>query len=505
MRRLSCALLAALVVLLLLAGDTRQAQLQITVGDRRFVVASVSSFSPAITMSANTMSANTSAVANLSANARVAGVSNGTHITTLSDSAPGARRVFVLTFSDKRDNLYLHALASSVAHFNGGAPLYVLGLSGRRSPRASEAGRWSIERKSISGTDPGKLKKLWFLGALLERASPLGMREDDLLLFVDAFDVLVQRRLDALPEAFSAFVRASSREAGATADEAALDPEAVAVLCEHNCWPWPQPELEGSAAGTRRPRGVSMGYMRNATFDVLAASELASTLERRRLRRRLVRSEGMCAALRARARPGTWLHPNSGVYLSTLRGTRALLERLRQLVMLGHFEDQGMMGLALMQHPRGSIRIDSNASLFSSQYGYNAGWWARPACFDDYFDGDGEPPPQLASGAAPFVMHFNGPAGRHRLGWCVAAFLNHCGRRRQYYIDVDGGGSRVELPHYCGADRTDEGLAPPAWAAARSAAPPAGRLPVAPTRERCSSTAQPRLRCINDRCFTFRG
>eukprot|EP00966_Prymnesium_polylepis_P116910 2701453-Prymnesium_polylepis.2 len=44
-----------------------------------------------------------------------------------------------------------------------------------------------------AGTDPGKLKKLWFLGALLEQQSPLGMRDSDLLLFVDAFDVLVQR------------------------------------------------------------------------------------------------------------------------------------------------------------------------------------------------------------------------------------------------------------------------------------------------------------------------
>ena len=39
------------------------------------------------------------------------------------------------------------------------------------------------------GTDPGKLKKVWFLGALLSRPSPLGMRPHDLLLFVDAFDV----------------------------------------------------------------------------------------------------------------------------------------------------------------------------------------------------------------------------------------------------------------------------------------------------------------------------
>ena len=78
----------------------------------------------------------------------------------------------------------VHALAASVSYFNDGAPLYVLGLSGQRTPVASHSGRWRIERRAISGTDPGKLKKLWFLGALLEQQSPLGMADDDIILFV---------------------------------------------------------------------------------------------------------------------------------------------------------------------------------------------------------------------------------------------------------------------------------------------------------------------------------
>lgn len=66
------------------------------------------------------------------------------------------QRVFVLTFSDKKDTPYLHALAACVLHFND-APLYVLGLSGRRSPELSKASHWSIQRKAISGScsNPG--------------------------------------------------------------------------------------------------------------------------------------------------------------------------------------------------------------------------------------------------------------------------------------------------------------------------------------------------------------
>ena len=73
-------------------------------------------------------------------------------------SSGGAPTVHVLTFAD-RPNVYLHALAASVWHFNEGRPLHVLGLSGQRVPLTS--GKWNITRKSISGTDPGKLKKIW--------------------------------------------------------------------------------------------------------------------------------------------------------------------------------------------------------------------------------------------------------------------------------------------------------------------------------------------------------
>ena len=128
-----------------------------------------------------------------------AGSENGSAPTITSASSatlpqPEPPRVHVLTFAD-RPTVYLDALAASVWHFNGGQPLHVLGLSGRRTP-AVAGPRWNITRQSISGTDPGKLKKLWFVGSLLDQPEAhlrrLGFAEDDLLLFVDAFDVIVR-------------------------------------------------------------------------------------------------------------------------------------------------------------------------------------------------------------------------------------------------------------------------------------------------------------------------
>ena len=419
--------------------------------------------------------------------------------------------VFVLTFSDKKHNLYLHTLAATVLHFgssgSGGSggdasrPLHVLGLSGARAPDPKRAGRWGqLERKAIKGTDPGKLKKVWFLGALLSRAAPLGMRPHDLILFVDAFDVLVQRPLAQLPAAYEAFRRRRR-----------LPLDAVVTMGESNCWPWPQ---GAAAVGRRRTRGLSMDYMANASVEVRGrprgggsepwehdweqtadsdeggggdepTTDLASS--------RLLPATSVCAELRRRSGHGTWLHPNAGAFVSTLRGARALLEQLRLLAKQGHFEDQAMLGLALLQQPQGAIAVDVNASLFSSQYAYNANLWERPACFADYFDRDGQPPQQLSTGTAPFAMHFNGPSGRYRLGWCVAV-LQHRTRAAagpQYLIDVDADEQRVPLPRYCG------GVLNGSVAHHRTAAPPRPVPPPLP----CTAQDQVPLACANDHCF----
>ena len=166
--------------------------------------------------------------------------------------------------------------------------------------------------------------------------------------------------------------------------------------------------------------------------------------------------------------------------------------------------------LAMLQHPEGSVVLDSNASLFASQFAYNSQWWERPACFDDYYNPtSSEPPGQLLEGTGvrepaardpPFALHFNGPAGRHRLGWCIAATLKAASRPGQHYLDLDHGGMGVELPTYCdGGPPTHEG-------ARRGASPPVGRrvatLSPCPTGKDDAHHSKPKqLNCINDRCW----
>ena len=144
-----------------------------------------------------------------------------------------ARRVFCITFSDGRrvSSLFLKVLAATVWRFSG-SPLHVLGLSGAREPAV--ANRWRIERANLTGSDPGKLKKLFFLGALLEKDPPLpGMRPTDLLLFMDAFDVLVQRPLQLLPAACDPRSRRRSLVFRLALERARIPLSSAAFGCTH--------------------------------------------------------------------------------------------------------------------------------------------------------------------------------------------------------------------------------------------------------------------------------
>ena len=227
--------------------------------------------------------------------------------------------------------------------------------------------------------------------------------------------------------------------------------------------------------------------------------------------------------VRRRSLGGLWNYPNSGVFAGSVRAVRLALARMRRLVLRGHFEDQAIFHLAMLQHPRAALLVDANASLFASQFAYDASWWERPACFDDYWDANGRAPSLLKAGNAPppFALHFNGPAGRHRLGWCIAAVLAHTATAAAaaaaaaaitsdspalpplvpfYYVDVDDGGRRHLLPAYCG-----QSAAAGTVSLLKGATPPPGRRAarlVSCERhgEREHIGQRTPIECTNDRC-----
>ena len=102
------------------------------------------------------------------------------------------------------------------------------------------------------------------------------------------------------------------------------------------------------------------------------------------------------------------------------------------------------------------------------------------------------PPALLATGRTPFAMHFNGPAGRYRLGWCAATLLRTAeedeGAAGAYFVDLDAGGRRVPVARLCGG----------ALASTATIGAAKGRS-VTPTVP-CDAPGQRRVECTNDHC-----
>ena len=378
-----------------------------------------------------------------------------------------ARAVTVVAFADEI-RPELQVLASSVAHLHRDGALNVLGLSGDSAPRNAASLELPPSVKRNSQRRPHIIKRLVFLSGFLDsrldsEAEPsAGLRDDDLIVFVDAYDVLLQRRVAELPDAYDRLLHSM----GAPGD-------AAVISGEMHCWPWVAP---GEERG--RTRDLSTGYLRNESFRLQGGQMLKST--------------DVCQAL-ARSTPGHWPYPNGGSWIAPVRTARKLMLLLRSMLLEGHYDDTAMLGLALLQRRPGapSLLVDANATLFSTQFAYEASRWERPACFSDYFDHAGEPPWQHASEDAwrpgPFFLHFNGPSGKWRQGWCTNVFARTFARDGQHLLDVDAQ-KRRGLPRWCG------GAVAPSGHAAEAAA---GHV-VPPQRE-CKAE-ELRLSCTNDHC-----
>ena len=378
------------------------------------------------------------------------------------------RAVTIVAFADEI-RPELQVLASSVAHLHREGVLNVLGLSGESAPHNAASLELPPSVKRNSQRRPNIIKRLVFLSGFLDarpdsEAEPsAGLRDDDLVVFVDGYDVLLQRRVAELPDAYDRLLQSM----GAPKD-------AAVISGEMHCWPWVNPGEEHG-----RTRDLSTGYLRNESFRLQSGQMLKST--------------DVCQTL-ARSTPGHWPYPNGGSWIAPVRTARKLMLLLRSMLLEGHYDDTAMLGLALLQNRPGapSLLVDANATLFSTQFAYESSRWERPACFSDYFDHAGEPPWQHASKdddwrPGPFFLHFNGPSGKWRHGWCTNAFARAFARDGQHLLDVDAQ-KRRGLPRWCGGAVAPSGHA--AEAATGHGVPP----------QRECKAGELRLRCTNDHC-----
>eukprot|EP00747_Dinoflagellata_sp_TGD_P190939 gnl/TRDRNA2_/TRDRNA2_53603_c0_seq1.p1 gnl/TRDRNA2_/TRDRNA2_53603_c0~~gnl/TRDRNA2_/TRDRNA2_53603_c0_seq1.p1 ORF type:complete len:462 (+),score=65.73 gnl/TRDRNA2_/TRDRNA2_53603_c0_seq1:102-1388(+) len=306
------------------------------------------------------------------------------------------RRVFLYTFSDTLPHPGLCSLAESTAEMGG--TLKVLGLSKRPG---------YILIHSHSPT----LKFLMFQEVLEYEVSIGRISADDLVIFVDGHDVLLQRPLSAIVEAYERWPGSPYLISG-----------------EKNCWPWPHSD---PSHGSWDP---GMAVDPNKTWAIHDFMHLSTT--------------DICRVV---TRTGPYPYPNIGASMGPASKVIEVLKRNNKLVVEEDVNDQGAMWIVILRHAvELNIVIDQNATVFMNMLQYQPGEVEREPCVSDYFaphEGpvapgvrERSPPRNTWTNTTPSLVHFNGPSHEDD-AWvgCYHAFEKEFRRvnKRHGFFDVD--------------------------------------------------------------------
>merc|ERR1719401_3180194 len=170
--------------------------------------------------------------------------------------------------------------------------------------------------------------------------------EDDLMIFADGHDVLLQRPLAELVAAYERWPGSPYLISG-----------------EKNCWPWPHTH---ESHGKWDP---GMAVPPNATFQVHKWLQL-SAIE-------------FCRAIPER---GPYRYPNIGLSMGPVFRVLEVLRRNNRIVLDEDVNDQGAMWLVIIRHAEElHIEIDQRAEVFLNMLQYEPGELEREPCVDDYF------------------------------------------------------------------------------------------------------------------------
>jgi len=241
------------------------------------------------------------------------------------------RRVHFYTFSDTIPHPGLCALAEATSELGG--VLRVIGLSKRPG---------YILIHSHSPT-----LKFLMLQEVVEYEVSVGrVREDDLMIFADGHDTLLQRPIAHILAAYERFAGSPFLISG-----------------EKNCWPWPHTH---ESHGKWDP---GMAIDPNTTFQVHKWLQL-SAIE-------------FCRAIPER---GPYRYPNIGLSMGPVFRVLEVLRRNNRIVLDEDVNDQGAMWLVIIRHAEElNIEIDQNAEVFLNMLQYQPGDLEREPCADDYF------------------------------------------------------------------------------------------------------------------------
>ncbi|CAE7396432.1 unnamed protein product [Symbiodinium sp. CCMP2592] len=268
-------------------------------------------------------------------------------------------QVHFYTFSDTIPHPGLCVLAEAASELGG--VLRVMGLSKRPG---------YILIHSHSPT----LKFLMLQEVLEYEVSKRRIASDDLVIFADGHDVLLQQPLADIVAAYSRWPGSPYLISG-----------------ERNCWPWPHTDpSHGAWDLTDR---ASFG---NVSWTVNRWIKFAP--------------QDFCRMIRA---DGPYPFPNIGLSMGPVSRVIEVLRRNNKIVLEEDVNDQGAMWLVIMRHALElNIQIDQHAEVFMSMLQYKAGELEREPCGHGWFRGPGArgTPKNVLTNTTPGLLHFNGPS-----------------------------------------------------------------------------------------------
>ncbi|CAK9110635.1 Hypothetical protein (Fragment) [Durusdinium trenchii] len=267
-----------------------------------------------------------------------------------------ARRIHFYTFSDTIPHPGLCALAE--ASLELGRPLRVIGLSKRPG---------YILIHSHSPT----LKFLMLQEVLEYELSQRRIAEDDLVIFSDGHDVLLQSPMADILRAYLRF------------------PDSPYLISgERNCWPWPHTDPSHGAWDLN---------------DEVVHANMTWTVNRWMR----FTPHDFCRMIRA---DGPYPFPNIGLSMGPVARVIEVLKRNNKIVLEEDVNDQGAMWLVILRHSLElNIQIDQHAEVFLNMLEYKAGELEREPCVRDWFHGR-VPPRNMLTNTTPGLLHFNGPS-----------------------------------------------------------------------------------------------
>ena len=333
-------------------------------------------------------------------------------------------KVHIFTYANLRSN-GLCMLASTIQHF--GHTLNVMGFDksdtmfdGTRSvkeqcvctpleqPTPSSSNFLDKMISPFTGKKPAEqnctctevpisaiMKKYRWMTYMVEHHDGLGISENDLVMFVDGFDLVAQNPIEPAKEIFKKVMKGR---------------RGVLFSGEKNCFPFDVQKKRGGGWGWMHGRRICVQQRVSKDPEMIDGNQLCRVMS--------------CKA--PTKGPYQWI--NSGAYMGDVLSLQSFFKAAKRLeIDYDMHDDQAIAQLVQVTFPRINVVTDTHSQVWFSLQNFDKGDVPRidekrEVCLPNYLI-DGKPPVNQLTETSAILMHFNGN-GKSFQGSCTNTVFN---------------------------------------------------------------------------------